>query len=94
MEIIRGHEQRIKSGAASLGDVATTESDCSSARKRGDLYVPPQDPWTDVADLSSGLASREDGRSQLCREMLANAGTEAFSARVTCRKKSRRHRLR
>ena len=37
MEIIRGHEQRIKSGSASLGDVATTESDCSSARKRGDL---------------------------------------------------------
>ncbi len=37
MEIIRAHEQRIKTGAASLGDVATTESDCSSARKRGDL---------------------------------------------------------
>ena len=35
--IIQGHEQRIKSGATSLGDLATTESDCSSARKRGDL---------------------------------------------------------
>ena len=37
MNIIQGHEQRIKSGATSLGDLATTESDCSSARKRGDL---------------------------------------------------------
>ena len=37
MGIIRGHEQRIKSGTISLGDLATTESDCSSARKRGDL---------------------------------------------------------
>jgi NIMA-interacting peptidyl-prolyl cis-trans isomerase 1 len=37
MEIIRNHEQRIKSANDSLGDVATTESDCSSARKRGDL---------------------------------------------------------
>ncbi|KAF2456387.1 peptidyl-prolyl cis/trans isomerase [Lineolata rhizophorae] len=35
--IIAGHEQRIKSGEVSLGDLAVTESDCSSARKRGDL---------------------------------------------------------
>jgi peptidyl-prolyl cis-trans isomerase NIMA-interacting 1 len=37
MSIIQNHESRIKSGATSLGDLATTESDCSSARKRGDL---------------------------------------------------------
>lgn len=37
MGIILGHEARIRSGATSLGDLATTESDCSSARKRGDL---------------------------------------------------------
>lgn len=37
MEIIKGHERKIKSGSASLGDLAPTESDCSSARKRGDL---------------------------------------------------------
>jgi len=36
-EIINGHEQRIKSGEISLGELAKTESDCSSARKRGDL---------------------------------------------------------
>ncbi|KAJ5038188.1 uncharacterized protein L3040_007056 [Drepanopeziza brunnea f. sp. 'multigermtubi'] len=37
MTIILGHEQKIRSGQSSLGDLATSESDCSSARKRGDL---------------------------------------------------------
>lgn len=37
MEIIRGHEARIRNGETSLGELATTESDCSSAKKRGDL---------------------------------------------------------
>lgn len=37
MSIILGHEQKIRSGQSSLGDLATSESDCSSARKRGDL---------------------------------------------------------
>lgn len=37
MTIIKAHEQKIKSGAVSLGELATSESDCSSARKRGDL---------------------------------------------------------
>ncbi|KAG8627470.1 hypothetical protein KVT40_004953 [Elsinoe batatas] len=37
MSIILGHETRIRSGTTSLGDLATTESDCSSSRKRGDL---------------------------------------------------------
>ncbi|RDA94857.1 hypothetical protein CP533_4217 [Ophiocordyceps camponoti-saundersi (nom. inval.)] len=36
-EIIDGHKQKIKSGSVSLGELATTESDCTSARKRGDL---------------------------------------------------------
>ncbi|KAI9702496.1 MAG: protein kinase ssp1 [Candelina mexicana] len=35
--MIVAHEARIRSGEASLGDLAVTESDCSSARKRGDL---------------------------------------------------------
>jgi peptidyl-prolyl cis-trans isomerase NIMA-interacting 1 len=39
LEILRGHETKIKSGESSLGDIAISESDCSSARKRGDLYV-------------------------------------------------------
>ncbi|KAK2743046.1 protein kinase ssp1 [Myotisia sp. PD_48] len=37
IEILRGYQARIKSGEATLGDIATSESDCSSARKRGDL---------------------------------------------------------
>ncbi|KAF4580934.1 peptidyl-prolyl cis/trans isomerase [Ophiocordyceps camponoti-floridani] len=37
MAIIKGHEQKIKSGSVSLGELALNESDCSSARKRGDL---------------------------------------------------------
>lgn len=37
LEILRGHGDRIKSEETSLGDLAMTESDCSSARKRGDL---------------------------------------------------------
>ena len=37
--MLRGHERRIKSGEIGLGDLATSESDCSSARKKGDLYV-------------------------------------------------------
>ncbi len=39
LEIVQGHEARIKKGEVSLGDLAIAESDCSSARKRGDLYV-------------------------------------------------------
>ncbi len=37
LDIIRAHEKRIRDGSTSLGDLATSESDCSSARKRGDL---------------------------------------------------------
>ncbi|MCJ1277289.1 protein kinase ssp1 [Puttea exsequens] len=37
LEILRGHEKRIKSGEVGLGELATSESDCSSARKKGDL---------------------------------------------------------
>jgi peptidyl-prolyl cis-trans isomerase NIMA-interacting 1 len=37
IEILRGYEGRIKGGETTLGDLAVSESDCSSARKRGDL---------------------------------------------------------
>ncbi|KAI9815546.1 MAG: protein kinase ssp1 [Pycnora praestabilis] len=37
MSTVLAHEARIRAGQASLGDLAVTESDCSSARKRGDL---------------------------------------------------------
>ena len=37
IKILQGHERRIKSGQTSLGELAQSESDCSSARKQGDL---------------------------------------------------------
>ncbi|KAI9927635.1 hypothetical protein ASPWEDRAFT_54309 [Aspergillus wentii DTO 134E9] len=37
IEILRGHEEAINSGQTSLGELAVSESDCSSARKKGDL---------------------------------------------------------
>ncbi|KAF2400712.1 rotamase-domain-containing protein [Trichodelitschia bisporula] len=37
LAILSDHEATIKSGEKTLGDIAVTESDCSSARKRGDL---------------------------------------------------------
>lgn len=37
LAIIKGYEDQIKSGQTTLGDLAVSESDCSSARKRGDL---------------------------------------------------------
>ena len=37
MSIILGYEKRIRSGEKSLGELAITESDDSSAKKMGDL---------------------------------------------------------
>ena len=34
---MKGYEQQIKSGQTSLGELAKSESDCSSSRKNGDL---------------------------------------------------------
>ena len=39
LDILRRHEERIKHEGISLGDIAVSESDCSSARKKGDLSV-------------------------------------------------------
>jgi len=37
IEMLKGYEEQILSGQKQLGDLAVSESDCSSARKRGDL---------------------------------------------------------
>ena len=37
VDILKGYEKRIKDGGEALGDIAASESDCSSARKKGDL---------------------------------------------------------
>ena len=39
IEILEGYGKRIESGEVSLGELASTESDCSSAKKKGDLYA-------------------------------------------------------
>lgn len=78
MNIIRGHESRIQSGSTSLGDLAVTESDCSSARKRGDLYV------NRLYLHSCAFALHISTADQLA---------EASSARVTCRRNSKRRHL-
>lgn len=42
IRILKGHEEKIRAGEVSLGDLSVTESDCNSARKRGDLFVSDQ----------------------------------------------------
>lgn len=54
--IINNHEARIKSGETSLGELALTESDCSSARKRGDLgYFGKGDMQKEFEDAAFAL---------------------------------------
>ncbi|KAI2613269.1 rotamase-domain-containing protein [Hypoxylon sp. NC1633] len=56
MTIIKAHEQKIRSGAVSLGELAMSESDCSSARKRGDLgYFGRGDMQVEFEDAAFGL---------------------------------------
>ncbi|KAL1839408.1 hypothetical protein VTJ49DRAFT_1539 [Mycothermus thermophilus] len=56
LEIIKAYRQRIVSGEISLGELALTESDCSSARKRGDLgYFGKGDMQKEFEDASFAL---------------------------------------
>lgn len=56
LQIIQAHEQKIKSGAVTLGELAPTESDCSSARKRGDLgYFGKGDMQKEFEEAAFGL---------------------------------------
>ncbi|KXS95312.1 hypothetical protein AC578_10476 [Pseudocercospora eumusae] len=58
--IIRGYESKIRSGETSLGDLAVTESDCSSARKRGDLgFFGKGDMQTEFEQASFALKPGE-----------------------------------
>lgn len=60
MEIIKGYERRIKSGEISLAQLATTESDCSSARKGGDLgYFGRGDMQQEFEDAAMALKPGE-----------------------------------
>ena len=51
VRILEGYEKQIQ-GGEKLGDLATSESDCSSARKKGDLYVALSEEPTFPAGLS------------------------------------------
>jgi parvulin-like peptidyl-prolyl isomerase len=55
-KIIRDYEARIHRGEVSLGELALTESDCSSARKRGDLgYFGRGDMQKEFEDAAFAL---------------------------------------
>ncbi|KAK1782621.1 peptidyl-prolyl cis-trans isomerase [Copromyces sp. CBS 386.78] len=59
-KILEEFEQRIKSGSISLGELALTESDCSSARKRGDLgYFGRGDMQKEFEDAAFALKPGE-----------------------------------
>ncbi|KAL8951082.1 MAG: hypothetical protein Q9222_002922 [Ikaeria aurantiellina] len=56
IQILKGHEARIQSGDISLGDLAQSESDCSSARKNGDLgFFGKGDMQTEFEEVAFGL---------------------------------------
>ncbi|KAF3937325.1 hypothetical protein ABW19_dt0202979 [Dactylella cylindrospora] len=60
MSIILGHEARIRGGMTTLADLAKTESDCSSARKGGDLgYFGRGDMQKPFEDAAFGLEPGE-----------------------------------
>lgn len=63
MSIILAHEARIRSGAASLAEIAVSESDCSSARRGGDLgYFGKGDMQKEFEDSAFSLKPGEVSR--------------------------------
>jgi len=67
MDIIKAHQEQIKSGKTTIGDLAATESDCSSARKRGDLYALDKQYSEALANTTILGASLDTAR---CRRSL------------------------
>lgn len=60
MAVLKEHEKRIHSGDIALGDLAVSESDCSSARKRGDLgYFGRGDMQKEFEDAAFDLKPGE-----------------------------------
>ncbi|KAJ5238439.1 Peptidyl-prolyl cis-trans isomerase PpiC-type [Penicillium chermesinum] len=56
IEILKQHEARIQSGETTLGDIAVSESDCSSARKKGDLgFFGPGEMQKEFEDAAFAL---------------------------------------
>jgi NIMA-interacting peptidyl-prolyl cis-trans isomerase 1 len=60
MAILLGHEQRIRNGQTTLGELAVSESDCTSARKMGDLgYFGKGDMQKEFEDAAFQLKPGE-----------------------------------
>ncbi|KAF3113613.1 protein kinase ssp1 [Orbilia oligospora] len=58
--ILQGYEERIRGGSVTLAELAKTESDCSSARKGGDLgYFGRGDMQKEFEDASFALLPGE-----------------------------------
>ncbi|KAK6512874.1 protein kinase ssp1 [Arthrobotrys conoides] len=58
--ILQAYEEKIRGGAITLAELAKTESDCSSARKGGDLgYFGRGDMQKEFEDASFGLQPGE-----------------------------------
>jgi NIMA-interacting peptidyl-prolyl cis-trans isomerase 1 len=56
MKIINQYEADIRAGKSTLSELATTESDCSSARKGGDLgYFGPGDMQKEFEEAAFAL---------------------------------------
>ena len=59
-EILAGHEKRIRAGEVQMSELAAKESDCSSARKGGDLgYFRRGDMQKAFEDSAFGLQKGE-----------------------------------
>ncbi|KAJ5933600.1 WW/Rsp5/WWP [Penicillium verhagenii] len=57
IQILEGYQQRIQSGETTLGDIAVSESDCSSARKKGDLgFFGPGEMQKEFEDAAFALS--------------------------------------
>jgi NIMA-interacting peptidyl-prolyl cis-trans isomerase 1 len=70
IEILQGHLRRIQAGEATLSEIAQTESDCSSAKRGGDLgffergqMQPPFEKATFDLDINeiSGIVETDSG---------------------------------
>ncbi|CAI7638309.1 unnamed protein product [Penicillium glandicola] len=89
IEILKGHEQRIQSGEITLGDLAVSESDCSSARKKGDLgFFGRGEMQKEFEDAAFGLQPGE------VSSIIETASGVHLIERVTLRLRQRRSMLR